>query len=123
MPLRRRKLYDLVLDRWAVARTARRDGAAVHRRSTNVLLNDSLSGFFEKGDPAGDLLGMSRHAVDAARRCPEMRPRIVERLDLTVLPLENGVIDGAPIDARRCSSLESFDNEPKAIELFGQVRC
>ena len=37
MPLRRGKLDDLVFDRRAVARTARRDRAAVHRRLADVL--------------------------------------------------------------------------------------
>ncbi|HEU4563129.1 MAG TPA: FAD-dependent oxidoreductase, partial [Gemmatimonadaceae bacterium] len=71
VPLGRRKLDDLVLDRRTVARPTRRDRAAVHRRLADVLRDDRLPRVLEVGDPAREL-GEARLAPPLAPR--EVRP-------------------------------------------------
>src|SRR4051812_45891810 len=122
MPFRRRKLHDLVFDGRTVARSARRDRAAVHRRARDVVLDDLLSRLAEEGDPAWHLLGMPRVFAGPSRLAPEVRPRVIELLDLALLSLHHAVIDGPSVDARRCSCLEPLDDETDALELLGEMR-
>src|ERR1700686_4752018 len=53
---------------------------------------------------------------------PEVRPRIVELLDLTFLDLEGGIIDRATIDAWRSSSLEARHCKTGLLKLLRKVR-
>src|SRR5262249_43530210 len=98
-----------------------RDRAAVHRRSRDVFLDDLLSGFTEERDPTWQLIGMSRADAAAPGLLPEMRPRVVELFDLTVLLLHHAVVDGATVDARRRSGLEPLDDETDSLELLREV--
>ena len=43
MPVPLRELDDLVLDRWAIARSARRNRAAIHRRPADVRFDHHLA--------------------------------------------------------------------------------
>src|SRR4029078_6289697 len=116
-----RELDDFVLDRWAVPRPARVDGAAVHCRPADVLGDDRLPFSLEEGDPAKKLRRVSSLASTAARLRPEDGPRIVERFDLALLPFQAREVNRTPIDTRRSSRLESFDSKPCILELFGKV--
>src|SRR5687767_861282 len=115
------KLYDLVFDRRAVPRTARRDDAAVHCRLLDVFLDDALAIGFEVRDPARHLDWVSASCAFSALRAPEMRPGIIELLDLALLDLQRRVVNGASIDTRRSSGLESGDGQPSLLELFSEV--
>jgi len=52
---------------------------------------------------------------------PEVRPRIIELLDLTLLGLERGIVDRPAIDARRCSGLEARDRKTRLLQLLRKV--
>jgi hypothetical protein len=52
---------------------------------------------------------------------PEVRPRIIELLDLTLLDLECGIIDRPAIDARRCSGLEARYRKTSLLQLLRKV--
>ena len=125
MTLGCRKLDDLVFDGRAVPRTARRDRAAIHRRLPDVLGDDVLPGLAEEGDPAGELRRVSRVVLTPTRRGPEMRPRVVELLDLAFLSLESRQLDRSAVDTWRRSRLESRDLETNSFELLGEMcrRC
>ena len=57
----------------------------------------------------------------AARRWPEMRPRVVELLNLALLPLERRHAHGPAINARRRPGLEPAGLEPRLEQLFREV--
>src|SRR6267378_5746851 len=111
MPLRVGKLHDLILDRGAVARAARRDCAAVHRGLRNVFLDDALAFRLEVRDPARHLCRMPNSVSTASLRGPEVRPGIVELFDLALLDFQCGIVDGASIDPRWSSGLEPGDDQ------------
>src|SRR5687768_15534220 len=117
-----RELHDLVFDGRAVTRTSRSDRAPIHRRLRQVFLDHTPRGVARVRDPASELAGVARPLTDAPRARPEMRPRIVEQLDLTVLWLECARVYGTTIDARRSSSLESGNLEPYALQLLSEMR-
>jgi hypothetical protein len=52
---------------------------------------------------------------------PEVRPRIIELLDLTLLDLECGIIDRSAINAWWCSSLEARHRKASLFQLFRKV--
>src|SRR6185369_8704195 len=93
---------DLVLDRRTVAWSARRNRTAVHRGLANVRSDEVLAIGTEKGDPARQLGGMPSQAIRSAPwRGPEMRPGVIELLDLALLTLQILPAYRAPVDARR----------------------
>src|SRR4051812_27741338 len=73
-------------------------------------------------DPARHLGRMPGARPIATRFQPEVRPRIVELLDLTLLDLQLGEIHRATVDARRSAGLEASHRETSLVELLGQVR-
>ena len=101
MSLSFRKTNHLVFDRRAVARTLRRNCAAVHGGRSDVLLDDLLRRFFDVSNPAGHLRRMSRRAAIAARLGPEVRPGVIELIDLAVLLRQAG---SSPLTCRRCAA-------------------
>src|SRR5687767_6936862 len=109
MTFRVGKAYDLVLYGWAVARTARGDCTAVHRRLSDVRRDDFLRGRIDLGNPAGKLSRMPDTVCIRARCSPEVRPRVVELIDLAVLSRHLRIIDGTAVDPRRGSGLEALD--------------
>src|SRR5438309_5021953 len=111
MPLRGRKLYDLVFDGRAVTWTARSDCPAVHGRLSDVLGDDLLSLVTEKGDPTWQLRGMSRAFTDTPPAGPEVRPRVIELFDFALLALEVRNVHGSAVDARRSPGLEASHGE------------
>src|SRR4029077_874527 len=88
MALARRKLHELVLDRRTIARAARRDRPAIHRRLPDVVCDDLLTGLLEVRDPAGQLRRMPGSVSRPTRRTPEVRPGEIELLDLALLRLQ-----------------------------------
>ena len=97
MPLRVGELHDLVLDRWAIPRTPRRDGAAVQRRLLQVPADDVLHFLTGPRDPARHLTG----PLDPFKEGEAVRGRV------TVLPLDLGPIDRAAVHPRRRAGLET----------------
>ena len=53
---------------------------------------------------------------------PEVRPRIIELLDLAFLDLQSGVVDGSAIDAWRCPRLKARHRKTSLLELLRKVR-
>src|SRR5205085_10360712 len=121
MAFRSGELDDLVFDRRTVPRATRRDRAAIHRRLADVLLDEALAGFAEERDPAWQLVGVTGTRSGATRRVPEVRPGVIELLDLTLLPLQSCDIDGPAVDARGRSGLEALDDEAGLLELLGEM--
>jgi hypothetical protein len=64
---------------------------------------------------------MSANRTLASLLAPEVRPRIVELLDLALLYLESGIVNGPAIDARRCSRLEASYRKAGLFELLREV--
>src|SRR4029079_17570386 len=116
--LRCREFHDLVFDRRAIARTARSDGAAVHGRTADVFLDDPLAGLPEERDPARELLRMAGPAASPARLSPEVRPGIVELLDLAFLAFEAREVHRPAVDSRRRARLEARDGESHLVQLL-----
>jgi len=52
---------------------------------------------------------------------PEVRPRVIELLDLAFLDFQLAEIDRAAVDAWRRAGLESSDRQAGVLELFRQV--
>src|SRR5690606_35806479 len=91
----------------AVARPASADRTAVHRRFADVRRNQLLPLRTQVGDPAGALRRIPLAAtLTAPGRCPEMRPRIVEILQLALLPHEMLEIHRTTVNPGRCAGLE-----------------
>src|SRR4051812_26938965 len=59
----------------------------------------------------------------AARRTPEVRPREVEVLDFTLLPLQRLVSNGSSIDTWWRTGLDPLYREANRLQLLGEVRC
>ena len=66
---------------------------------------------------------MSRNRPVTTPRLPEVRPGIVELLDLALLYLEYRIIHGSSVYARRSAGLESSNGETRLLELFSEVSC
>ena len=64
---------------------------------------------------------MSCGVTTSARRFPEVRPRIIELIDLAVLSLEPGVINGSAIDTRRRTCLEPRHCQASMLELLSKM--
>jgi hypothetical protein len=65
---------------------------------------------------------MPRDLAPSTRLGPKMRPRVIEKLDLGLLSLEPGEINGPTIDAWRRAGLESGHREPNCLKLLRKVR-
>jgi hypothetical protein len=52
---------------------------------------------------------------------PEVRPRVVEAIDLAFLNLESRIIDGSTINPRRRSGLETGDSQTSLLQLLRQM--
>src|SRR2546423_3623850 len=122
MTLRSGELDDLILDRRTVAWTARCDRPTVHRRLTDVSLDDRLPFSAEESDPAGKLGRMTRRPVRATASIgPEVRPGIVELLDLTLLLCQRIPPYGATVDPGRRTRLEARHFQSRMLELLREV--
>src|SRR5438270_2213687 len=62
----------------------------------------------------------SQQALTALLR-PEVRPRIVELLDFTLLDIERRIVNRATIDPRRRPGFEASDGKTSIFELLGEV--
>ena len=61
--------------------------------------------------------------VLASARCrPEVRPGVIELLDLTILSLYLREVHRTPINSWRCSRLEPLDSQSGSFELFREMR-
>src|SRR5687768_15567845 len=107
-----RKLDDLVFNRRTITRTPRRNRSSVHRGAFDVLLDNRLAVCTEKRDPARQLRGMTDMIRGATRIVPEMRPGVIEILDLTFLSHQRRIVDGSAVYSRWSSRLEPLDQEP-----------
>ena len=119
--LRFRKLDDLVFDRRAISRAARRDRAAVHRGLSDVVLDDLLPFGLEVCDPTGHLFGMTRRRCVATLRAPEMGPRIIELLDLAFLDFQDREINGSSVDSWWRTGLETRHCQACLLQLLSKV--
>src|SRR5688500_18914912 len=64
---------------------------------------------------------MPRSCQADARRCPEVRPGVVELVDLALLPLQRREIHRSSIDARRRPRLEATYDETEQLELLCEI--
>ncbi len=104
---------DLVLDGGAVARADGLDLAGVHGRAVDVAADD-VEGFGGcGGDVAGDLAKRDVLGAEGERGW----------VGVAGLLFEAGPIDGAAVEARRCSGLEAAAAEAEALEGFAEERA
>src|SRR5256885_15838230 len=118
---RRGKLHDFVFNGWTVPGPARRDCPAIHRGPGDVVGDDLLSFRFEESDPARHLLRMPRFITTPPPVGPEVRPRVIELLDLAFLDLQLTEIDGATVDSWRRAGLKTRDSQARVLELLRQM--
>src|ERR1019366_8536799 len=106
------KLDDLVFNRGTVTRSRRLNLPAVHRRAMHVLANDAMRLFGGKGDVAGHLRVVMRHAP-----CTKAER---SRVQIARLPLEARPVNAAPVKARRRPGLEPASAQAKLLKRFAQ---
>src|SRR3982750_1386947 len=102
---------DLVLDRWAIARSDAFDDAAIKWRAVECAADDLVGALGRVRDPAADLARM----LGARSHERKHRGRIVAGL-----LGECRIIDRAPVDARRRAGLEATDTERQFTQRLGE---
>src|SRR5271170_6333944 len=105
-----RELDDFVLDRRAVARAGSRDLTRIHRRAHDVLADEAQRFRRGVGDVAGDLPTLYLFGAEA-ERC---------WVSVSGLLFELAPVNGAAIEARRCSGLEAAATQAEALQRFAE---
>ncbi len=114
-----REAHDLVLDRRTVARADALDDAGEQRRAIEAAANDLVRALVGVRDPARHLRRMHLARADEAHH---------RRGLVAGLPFERREIDGAPVETRRCSGLESSGGQrelaqSRAERLRRRIAC
>src|SRR5665647_1450775 len=112
---------DLVFDGRTIARSSGGDCTAIHCRLSDVLVDDCLCWRIDVRDPTWQLWRITPDALLSEILLPEMRPRIIELIDLALLPFHSREIHSTAIDSRWSSGLETRYFKPGVLQLFGQM--
>ena len=102
---------DLVLDRRAVARPDRGDGAAEQRRAVQVVADERVRARVREGDVTVDLGRGDGLGLEGERH----------RLEVARLPVHAIEIDRVAPDARRRAGLEPAHRKAQAAQRLGQT--
>src|SRR5256714_1456833 len=105
-----RELYDLVFDRWTIARAGRLDLTAVHRRAMDVLGDDASRLRCSVSDIARHL-----HLRDRAGSETHGRGITIARLDLELRP-----INRPSVQPWRGAGLQSSSAQAERFQRFAE---
>ena len=103
-----RKLYNLVFNRGAIARSNRLNLPAVHWRAVDVFANNAMRLCRGKRNVARYLRIVMRHALGSKTKW--------RGIDVAGLRLEFRPVNAAPIQPRRGSSLKTAPTQPEALQ-------